>query len=121
MGPGNKLREKGDVEGDVQNASLDRFATIDIDDVRHSLESEERNPYGQRNEGDVEADPPPPRARAPRRTGRGWATKRIRAGAVTATAKSAFARADRDSALDTPRATNQLTKMERIITKTKRG
>lgn len=58
MGPGNKLREKGDVEGDVQNASLDRFATIDIDDVRHSLESEERNPYGQRNEGDVEADPP---------------------------------------------------------------
>ena len=62
MGPGNKLREKGDVEGDVQNASLDRFATIDIDDVRHSLESEERNPYGQRNEGDVEADPPPPGA-----------------------------------------------------------
>ena len=115
MGPGNKLREKGDVEGDVQNASLDRFATIDIDDVRHSLESEERNPYGQRNEGDVEADPPP------RTNVRYLATKRIRTFAVTATAKSAFARADRDSALDTPRATNQLTKMERIITKTKRG
>ena len=121
MGPGNKLRDKGDVEGDVQNASLDRFATIDIDDVRHSLESEERNPYGQRNEGDVEADPPPTLSMTPRTNVRYLATKRIRTFAVTATAKSAFARADRDSALDTPRATNQLTKMERIITKTKRG
>lgn len=64
---------------------------------------------------------PPTLSMTPRTNVRYLATKRIRTFAVTATAKSAFARADRDSALDTPRATNQLTKMERIITKTKRG